>query len=836
MQQKNFHPVRTIGAQALGPALGPITIENIGFLWWSMAIAISGSILFCVVLLLTAPDHLLRAVGAILTIATSISAAIALHKGLLPHTIAILIYGSWCTLVATAIISGGLRSPGAIAYPLLLCMAGWLLGRRHLITLAALTVATLAVLAIGEERGIFPLVILPPTPPAILLIILIIIIFITAIFINYILGCYESRFQRIVQLDEDLAERINTLAAREAQLRLITDNMPAMVVHYDRELICRFANPSYVELFGFTQSSIVGRHLREIVGEETFGGLGDYIQRVLFGESLSYENICYVGEKREPHHLEITLTPDKDSTGEINGIYVMILDVTERRHAEENLRRSEDNFSLAFRNSPIPILISRLKDGLYIDVNNAICQRYGWSRTEIVGHTANELNVWASATDRDKWAHSLQATGRVSAFETTMLTKSGERLHVLISSEKMLVEGEECALSLLFDLTERKKMEESLRQSEARARVLAEGSSTGIFLCAPDGETVYTNPSINQIIGCTNQETLGYRWTEFIHPDDRDRVHSAWLASIEKRIGYELDYRFLRKDGAVRFVHVRAMAVHENGQLLCYVGNVADVTEGKRAEQEILRLNTELESRVKNRTAELVAANKELESFAYSISHDLRAPLRGIDGFSQMLVDEYSDKLDEKGHDYLNRVRRAAQRMGTLIDDILDLSRVTRQGMRRESINLSQLTKELFDDLEKTYPNRNIALHVAPHCVVVGDPQLLRVLMQNLLDNALKYTGKTPDALIEFGYEKIRGQTTYFVKDNGAGFDMQYAGRLFQPFQRLHSPEDFEGSGVGLATVARVVHRHGGSVWAEASKGDGATFHFTLGAGEHVSQ
>jgi light-regulated signal transduction histidine kinase (bacteriophytochrome) len=232
---------------------------------------------------------------------------------------------------------------------------------------------------------------------------------------------------------------------------------------------------------------------------------------------------------------------------------------------------------------------------------------------------------------------------------------------------------------------------------------------------------------------------------------------------------------------------------------------------------------------VAERTAALTSANKELESFAYSISHDLRAPLRGIDGFSQLLLDEYRQKLDAQGRDYLDRVRRAAQRMGILIDDILELSRVSRHAMRRERVDLSRLADEILDELGRVAPQRRVEIRVAPGCSALGDPQLLRVLMQNLLENAWKYTGKTEAARIEFGCETLAGETVFHVRDNGVGFDMQYADRLFSPFQRLHSPEEFEGTGIGLATVARVAQRHGGRVWAESVVGQGATLRFALG-------
>jgi light-regulated signal transduction histidine kinase (bacteriophytochrome) len=229
------------------------------------------------------------------------------------------------------------------------------------------------------------------------------------------------------------------------------------------------------------------------------------------------------------------------------------------------------------------------------------------------------------------------------------------------------------------------------------------------------------------------------------------------------------------------------------------------------------------------RTLELQTANKELEAFCFSVSHDLRAPLRSIDGFSDVLLKEYQDKLDEQGQRYLQRVRSATLRMGQLIDDLLGLSRVTRTEMRREDVDLTAAAREVVIELRRLEPERNVEVTIAEGLAAQGDPQLLRQVLENLLGNAWKYTSKQAAARIEIGSCRGRnGRPAFFVRDNGAGFDMSYANKLFGVFQRLHSPSEFPGTGVGLATVQRIVQRHGGEVWAEGSVGLGATFYFTL--------
>lgn len=384
----------------------------------------------------------------------------------------------------------------------------------------------------------------------------------------------------------------------------------------------------------------------------------------------------------------------------------------------------------------------------------------------------------------------------------------------------------------ITDLTERKRVEESLRLKN----IVFDASLAAQGMADADGVLTDVNAAFLRMWGCEDKaEVLGFRVADMF--EDPEEAKSVF-ATLQTTGSWQGEFRAKRRDGVTFFSHGFASMIYDAaGRPIGYQSTNLDVTQLRETEAKLTRLNEELEHRVHVRTAQLEAANKELESFSYSVSHDLRAPLRAMDGFGAILLEDYAAALDAGGRDYLNRIRQASANMGHLIDDLLNLSRLTRQDMNEREVDLSDLASQVLAELRGENPNRQVAVWIQPGLKAIGDAGLIRVVLHNLMGNAWKFTAPRECAKIEFGLcdrapsgfeSHCHGQSIYYVKDNGVGFDMAYAAKLFNPFQRLHSVRDFAGTGIGLATVHRVVTRHGGAVWAESVEGCGATFYFSL--------
>ncbi len=480
--------------------------------------------------------------------------------------------------------------------------------------------------------------------------------------------------------------------------------------------------------------------------------------------------------------------------------------------------------------------------GHLLFVNQTCAAMHSYTQQELVGqhlaifHAAEEMAAVAEAKDQ------LETEGGFAG-EVRHQRRDGTIFPVRKQYSPLRDEDDQVIgfITTMRDISERKEAQGALQVSEERYRRIFENAQVGLFSTrVSDGLTTAANDRMAQILGyAAGDEIIDSLRVSEIYVDPRRReILLGELAARGEARNFEAELR--RADGGTVWVRV-SCRLDEKREVM--EGLATDISEEKRAGARIKKMTQELEKRVAERThdlhqrtAQLKAVNEELESFTYSVSHDLRAPLRAIDGFSHALVEDYSDRLDPEGLDYLQRIRAGAQRMSQLIEDLMNLSKVASKGIDAGAIDFSGLAREVTQELRHGEPARQVDFTIATGLEVRGDRRLLRIMLENLIGNAWKYTSKKEQAKIVIGARLATPEEpddgtgeVFFVRDNGAGFDMEHAGNLFGAFQRMHSADEFPGSGIGLATAKRVINKHRGNIWAEAEVGRGATFYFTLG-------
>ena len=508
---------------------------------------------------------------------------------------------------------------------------------------------------------------------------------------------------------------------------------------------------------------------------------------------------------------------------------------------QDGLLRSQERLATHFENTPLAVMEWNT-DFEFVNWNSAAQRIFGYTKEEVLGRHATERILPESVREQtDKIWKDLVANQGGTRSINENITKDGSTIICewyntpLVGSDGKVFG----VASLADDITERIRAEESLKESEARYRSVIASMAEGIIVENAELQILAFNASALKILGLTEDQLLGrtsldHRWRA-IHEDGTPFPGDTHPVVMSARTGKSFSNVIMgvhRPDGNIVWVSINSEPLirEEDDTIYGAVASFTDITERRKVATEIAQYRDHLEAMVSERTAALEAANKELEAFSYTVSHDLRAPLRSIDGFSHAITEDYADILDDTGKDFLRRIRNSAQHMGKLIDAILSLSKVTRSNFIPEKVDLSGMAHAIIDKYRHDEPDRRVSVEIMPGLQHLADRLLIGVVLDNLLGNAWKYTGRTDNARIEFGAMVKNNTTIYYVRDNGVGFEMQYINKLFGAFQRLHRPEEFEGTGIGLVTASRIVRRHGGQIWAEAQPGKGATFYFTLDA------
>ena len=616
-----------------------------------------------------------------------------------------------------------------------------------------------------------------------------------------------------------------------AELDAISANVPALIAYTDCNGRYLHANEAYRSWMGIDPAEMVGRTVGDVVvdalGELYWRRVQPAFERALHGEAMKIEAEGHFGDRYR--HVEVYYTPDVDPAGQVRGVVCLIIDITERKLAELELRHR----TMLLDQSMEPVF-TWVFGGTITYWNRAAEELYGYSAKEAIGRVSHELLRTRYPTALVNFERTL-SQHRYWRGELRHTTKSGRP--VLVDSIQRLVnyDGQELVLEANRDITEVRQAGAELRDARDRLqRAIGDGRVAVWEADLASGELTASD-NVDELYG--RRPGSIRTWEDMrtaMVPDDVAAMEAQWRKSLATGAPLACDFRVGDGEHGRRWLHAQARLTRTgDGRPARLSGATFDITEQKSAQEQLRGMAATLEARVVERTRELADANRELESFAYSVSHDLRAPLRSIEGFGEMLLRDYAGRpIDERGQDYLRRMSRAAVRMGRLIDDLLTLSRISRTNVSATTVDLSAIAAQSVAALSAANPERHAEVTIEPGLTAQGDPGLLRVALENLLSNAWKYAGTQARPHIEFGETQTEYGRAYFVRDNGVGFDMQHADQLFQPFHRLHPAGQFEGTGVGLATVQRIVRRHGGHIWATAEEGKGATFYFTLGAAD----
>jgi len=644
----------------------------------------------------------------------------------------------------------------------------------------------------------------------------------------------EQRYRDFISHSHEGLWRIEL--ERPLPADLLEPEMTAWLLKY---AYCAECNLAHARNLGFsTPEEVVGKRLGDLIPAWDAGRQASL--RIPTGDGFRSRTFESEGLDKDGNRLallrtEVPIVED----GKLVRIWGITRDLTDLKRAEEAWRESDARLRLVVSQIPAIVWSTDLEMRLTSHLGAGL-QALGLEANQVLGlpvdQCVSRLGIQPEPPDPRR-----ALRGESLKYEAVI----GGRTYDVQLGPLRNVAGEITGiLGIALDISERKRAEMALRESEDRFRAIFENAGIGMALGDLEGHAIKSNAALQEMLGYTGEELRRLAFTEYTHPDDRELDWNLFRELGEgRRDRYDIEKRDIRKDGQVRWIHLTVSVVKDREGAPKYaIGMVEDISERKRAEDRLCQLNAELEHRVAERThqlrvtnreleirnRELTASNQDLEAFSYSVAHDLRAPLRQIQGFSRLLLEDHRAKLAPEAQEFLRDIAAGTRHMGRLIDDLLELSRIGRRELNLEVTGLASVVEGVRQDLAHETGRRDVRWQISELPFVECDAALVKLVFSNLLSNALKYTKHRKPAVIEIGQTPSGGPPVVFVKDNGVGFNMRHAGKLFGVFQRLHRREDFDGTGVGLATVKRIVQKHGGRIWVEAELDKGATFYFTL--------
>jgi PAS domain S-box-containing protein len=680
---------------------------------------------------------------------------------------------------------------------------------------------------------------------------------------------------------------IRTDITARKRLEEVREHLAAVVESSDDAIISKTLNGMVTawnsgaeRLFGYSSADALGKPMDRLLPLERANEESEILARIARGDPLSHFETVRVRKDGKRVDISATISPVKDSNAAIVGVATIARDITQRKASELEILKLNDELEekVTLRTAELEAVNKELADqrfaveqhaivavtdvqGTITYVNDKFCTLSQYSREELIGqnhriissgHHPQEFfqQMYRTIANRKVWHGEIKNRARDGStywVDTTIVPFVGGdgkpqqyvAIRADITEQKLAKEAlAEQALELARQAVE---LARSRKVLETQLQYVLNSMAEGLVAVDEQGNFVLWNPAAERILGMGAADLPVQKWPEqygLYLPDTVTRFPSEQIPLVRAVRGERSTTEmFVRNPEVVEgaWIEVSAAPLKDKQGVVCGgVATIRDITRQKADEREIRKLNEELERRVVERTAQLSAANQELEAFSYSVSHDLRAPLRHISGFSQLLVEEFGSNLDPTAQKYVNRIQAGTQQMGVLVDELLNLARLGRHALRLQPTRLNSIVAEMLAILQPQSEGRQVEWVIADLPAVACDPVLVKQIFQNLLSNALKFTRPRAQAVIEVSCREEGGQPVFMVRDNGIGFNMKYVDKLFGVFQRLHRAEDFEGTGIGLATVQRIVHKHGGQVWAEGELDKGAAFYFTLGLGKQA--